>query len=110
MMTPIRLEIRQIVDNAKRAGKPITAQIIWGLLTREVPEDSFNNILSMMCRAEQLIRVPGDRQAKWNPHFYEPGPKPITDKRSVDRFSMIMGNMQHKRLLEARAAARRWAA
>lgn len=109
-MTPIRIEIRQIVDNAKRAGKPVTAQIIWGLLTRDVPEDSFNNILSMMCRAQQLVKVPGDGQAKWNPHFYEPGPKPITDKRAVDRFSMIMGNMQHKRLLNARAAARKWTA
>lgn len=109
-MNTIRSEIRQIVDEAKRAGKPITSQIIWGLLTREVPEDSFVNLLSMMVRAEQLVKLPGPGVGKGSPGYYEPGPKPLVEKRgAIERFGKSMGFMAHRRLEDAKAAAMEWA-
>lgn len=101
----IRAEIRGIVDDAKARGRPITSNIIWGLLAREVPEDSCKNLLSMMVRAHQVVRV---KQGDGQPSSYEPGPVPVRDHGSRERFSMMMGNREHGRLEKARDQARKW--
>lgn len=107
----IRSEIRRIVDEAKRAGRPITSQIIWGLIERDVPEDSFANILSSMCGRKQVVRIAGDAKGHHGgaPGFYEPGPVAVPATRSQDRISKSMGFQALARLRAARAAARAWA-
>lgn len=106
----IRAEARAIVDEAKLAGKPITARIIWGLMSREVPEDSFVNLLSSMCGSHQLVRVEAPPELASNgASCYEPGPVVVTDGGGArDGLSRLMGNMEHRRLEKARAAARKW--
>lgn len=100
--TPVRTEIRAIVDEAKRAGKPITARIIWGLLSRDIPERSFTATLSFMVR---------DRQLVLERHCYTPGPEPVTETRARPTLGFgLLGNMAMKRLVSARKEARRWAA
>jgi hypothetical protein len=74
----IRAEIRHIVDEAFAARKPITADVIWGLLSRDVPEDSFKAVLNSMIASHQLTRIAGDK-GKGTPGSYEPGPVEVRD-------------------------------
>lgn len=106
-----RAEIRALVDRAKRDGRRITSQIIWGSLEREVPEDSFVTLLSSMCGSHQLTKVPiTDAPSKRGGHacYYEPGPVEVKDGKRRERCSRAMGFMAHKRLVDAREAARVW--
>lgn len=103
----VRAEIRAIVDDAKLRGKPITSEIIWGLLARAVPELSCKNVLAMMVRAQQVRRF--DNTAGGKSGFYEPGPVAVNEGRAIERCSMIMGFREHARLMAARKAAREWA-
>jgi hypothetical protein len=109
----VRADIRALVDQAQRAKRPITSQIIWGLLSREIPEDSFTALLSSMCGSHQLTKVepPAALEPKRGAKAwcYEPGPVDVVDGRRRERVSMSMGNMAHRRFVEAKAAARRWA-
>lgn len=103
-MTTIRAEIHELVTAAKTAGKPITANIIWGSLSQDVCEAACINLLSLMVREGQVIRVAGDGTGKGNPGTYEPGPNPIRNAR--ESMSSFMGFREHGRLMDARKGAR----
>lgn len=106
MFNTIRAEIRAVVDEAKRVGRPVTDEIVWGLLEREVPEDSFRSTLWSMVGRHQITKVdlPDGRTG------FEPGPVGVKDAKRRERHTRAMGFMAHKRLVEARAAARKWRA
>lgn len=106
----MRSEIRALVDEANRAGKPISARIIWGLLTRDVPQYALENLLSSMCGSHQLVKVEAKTpQGKAAPSFYSPGPVPVHESNRREQIMKSMGFMEMKRLREARADAQSWA-
>jgi hypothetical protein len=108
----LRLEIRMIVDQAKAAGKPISGSLIWGLIKRDVPENGFSAVLSSMCASHQITRVPAPdtMDVRQGTPCYEPGPVGVNESKHRDRFSRAIGFMARRRLVEARAAAKRWKA
>lgn len=110
-MTPLRTEIRAIVDQAHAAGKPISAALIWGLVTRDVPEASLLQTLSIMCQRKCLVKetAPDGTFERRGTMMYLPGPEPVPDTGKPERSSGMLGNMAHRRLMEARKTARRWA-
>lgn len=102
----LRTEIRAILEQAKLAGKPIEAQVIWGLLSFDASRDALANLLSLMVRDKQVVRTPGTGTGPGNPGTYEPGPVPVGNTR--DSVSSFMGFREHSRLVDARKAARAW--
>ena len=107
----IRAEVRAIVDEAKRIGRPITAEIIWGLLSREMGSASFRPLLSTMVHDRELMLMP----QQWRPGMrgrapgmYEPGPAPVVQLAPLRPQHRGLSNRQHGRLTEARAAALAW--
>jgi hypothetical protein len=111
-MSSITAEIRELVEEAKRIGKPVTLKIIWGMLSRDVPEQSVKQTVAIMCGKRQLLKVePTERTQKGRGAiacFYEPGPEPVTAKERQERPYGMLGNMAHRRLVTARAEARKW--
>lgn len=112
MKPTTRQEVRAIVDEAKRAGKPITANIIWGLISREMPYQNVLTLLSLMVRANQLNLTPGVATGAMGKPAgtYEPGAKPVTSERGAQQeyYPRMMGFREHARLVEARKDAREW--
>jgi hypothetical protein len=98
-------EIRQIVEAAQQAGKPISYQIIWGLLSTDVPETTLSPELTRYCRNGWLTSQRGEQGLL----VYLPGPTaiPETNKGRERGFGM-MGYMQLRRLEDARKAAKAW--
>lgn len=105
-MTPLRLEIRAIVDRAHAAGKPISGRIIWGLLAEDAQENRFRMELSLMVKRGELRLV----MQPLGPATYEPGEKPAGTKSNGTWHSGLLGNKAMLRLLDAREEAREWSA
>ncbi len=101
----LREEIREIVDEAQRAGRSITATLIWGLVSHDVPDSRVTAELSVMVKARQLDKVPA--AGVGGKVCFVPGPQPVKSRGREQR-GFFMGAMMHKRLLGARAAARKW--
>lgn len=108
MASSLFMEIRRIVDQAKAAGKPITTPIVWGLLKHQVPEASIRQFVSIMVGKRQLTRIDPPEKRLGVLSTLEPGPEPVTQGARIGRVSRLLGNMEHRRLMEARKAAREW--
>lgn len=109
MKTTVRSEVHQIVTRAQLAGKPITSLLIWGSIERQMPYQNALTLLSLMVRAEQLVNTPGEAVGASGkpPGTYTTGPMPVRSERGAQEyFPRMLGNMEHKRLKDARAAAR----
>lgn len=106
----LRAEIRAIVDEAHRAGKPIGSHVIWGLVTRELPESRIAAEINVMVKCSQLVSVipPEGYCADSRIRVYEPGPVAVVESGRARQGDQFMGNMEHMRLIEAREVARKW--
>lgn len=109
-VTSIRSEVRSFIDLAAERGTPVDRELLWGLVSRDVPEDSFGQVLAAMTRARQIEKrkQPHDGREGRMPVLYVPGPERAPQGRATESFPKSMGNMQMLRLLEAREKARWW--
>lgn len=107
----LRQEMHAIVVEAHRAGRPIGAELIWGLLTRDVSLRRVTSELTWMQRGDQVRAQPAPKGMFEGGHkhnVYTPGPAAVPAARGGRYFDEFLGAMEALRLQAARAQARKW--
>lgn len=104
----IRAEIREVIDRGERLGVPLTSELLWGSIAREVPKRSFlSEVSQLVTRNEALMARPPEGVFDRQCFVYKPGPVPVPQNDSRPQAHRSMGFMERRRLMDARAKARR---
>lgn len=107
----LRQEIHAIIVEAHRAGRPIGASLIWGMLTRDVSLKRVTSELTWMQRGDQVRAEPAPEGMFDSAHrhnVYVPGPVAVPASRGGRSFDEFLGSMEMLRLRAARAVAKKW--